>query len=121
MLPGPDNPTALPADGGARFLPSSIGAGRSSAQWVLRRDFEFVIDVFSGDRYDSRLLAGLTLVAGDPAAHHNLSRMSEICVHTPTGVRRLHQALFDAIVSLDDGRLRPERLGFGTMERTTCP
>lgn len=38
ILPGTDTPTDLPVLGGARFDPGTIGRGRDSHQWVLRRD-----------------------------------------------------------------------------------
>lgn len=38
MLEGSDRPTDLPLLGGERFLPSTIGRGRESGQWILERE-----------------------------------------------------------------------------------
>jgi len=44
MMPGSDDPSALPRLGGERFLPASIGRGRSSTQWVLGRTDLVILD-----------------------------------------------------------------------------
>lgn len=45
MLEGSDRPTALPLLGGGRFLPSAIGRGRESGQWILEREIRQRMDV----------------------------------------------------------------------------
>ncbi|OGO70315.1 MAG: hypothetical protein A3H36_01460 [Chloroflexi bacterium RIFCSPLOWO2_02_FULL_71_16] len=122
MLPGFDDPTAPSPLGGALFLPSSIGRGRSSAEWTLRREFDVVADTFSSNDLSGALAGGIAAAFDDPAAHHNLSRMDEICVAVPSGApKRLNHALFDAIASLDRGVHDPATLGFGKLNRVTCP
>ena len=124
MKPGYDDPTVLPPLGGARFLPSSIERGRSSGQWVLRREFDVVADSFSFGPAGA-LTAGLAEAAKDPAAHFNLARMDEICVLVPSPSgdtpKRLHDALFDAVSSLDRGIHDPMKLGFENLSRVECP
>jgi hypothetical protein len=125
MLPGVDDPTQLPANGGSRFLPSVIGRGASSTQWILHKEYPIYIDSF-GDA-GSQILAGLLIAEGDPAAHRNLSRMNEMCVQVPGAdaahpqVRRLPGPIIDAITALDQSTPDPGKVGFGTMRRVDCP
>lgn len=117
MRAGRDDPAQLPlpADGGARFLPSTIGKGRSSTQWPLHREFDVTLGSIA-------FPAQVGAVLGDPAMHMNLSRMHEICVTVPgPTVKRLDDALFDAFTALDTATPDPLRIGFGNMTRVTCP
>jgi hypothetical protein len=64
-------------------------------------------------------------IANDPAVHQNLSRMHEICVSVPSGggtsVKRLDDALLDALRSLDTLPADPQLIGFGSLPRVACP
>jgi hypothetical protein len=117
MLPGNDDPTAPSADGGARLLPSSIGRGSSSTQWILHRE----IPVINGDGDQAALEAALL----DPAAHLNF-RPEQMCVQMPrpeggVQVMRLNDAIIAAVVALDSGGPDGVALGIGNWNRTVCP
>ena len=48
ILPGPNDPTRLPFDGGARFDPGAIGIGRAdSREWVMHRDVDLAVGVLA--------------------------------------------------------------------------
>jgi hypothetical protein len=126
MLPGSDDPTRLPADGGSRLLPSVLGRGASSTQWILRKEYPVYIDGAVGNP-GSTILAGLVTAFNDPASHLFFSRMSEICVQVPGDdpahpkVRRLPGPIIDAIAALDQTPPDPQKVGFGNMQRVECP
>jgi hypothetical protein len=117
MLPGNDDPTAPSADGGARLLPSTIGRGSSSTQWILHRE----IPVINGEGD----LAALEAALLDPAAHLNF-RPEQMCVQMPrpgggVQVMRLNDAIIAAVVALDSGGPDGVALGIGNWNRTVCP
>lgn len=115
ILPGSDDPTALPPLGGARLLPSTIGRGADSAQWILDREVETQMEVIvewlptapfvdrDFDLPDDPLhVAESHLELGGVDAHGN-PRMHEISVRDRISglVDRLDQVLLREIARLD--------------------
>ena len=116
MLPGDDDPTAVPDTGGARFLPAAAGRGQSSTEWDLVHDFDLDFDP-SADRNTF----GSVLAA--PELHTNFGKkMHDICVRGGDAtIQHLDDALFRAIIALDDGTAPdPTKLGFGIAPRVAC-
>jgi len=114
MLPGYDDPTVMPPYGGERFLPSVIGKGRSSTQWVLTKDTDLTIDYL--DPYSIDRIAKVLAL---PETHFGIGKgLTTICVATPEGPKILNQALIDSVVSLDPGSPDPGKLGYGNTSET---
>lgn len=114
LLPGDQNPTRTPTDGGAGILPSVVAAGRSSGQWTLRSEQT----VF----YEIAVAQIPALIATQPESHLALGgKMGELCVATRRGVQRLDRALFDALTALDRRRPDLELLEFGNLATARCP
>ena len=108
---------AASAEGTSATLLISADAGLGKSALLARA-------IQEGRRAGSRV-AGLAEAAKDPAAHFNLARMDEICVLVPSPSgdtpKRLHDALFDAVSSLDRGIHDPMKLGFENLSRVECP
>jgi len=116
MLPGDDDPTAVPTLGGARFLPAAAGRGQSSTEWDLAHDFDLDFDPFADRNTFGSILA-------TPELHTNFGKqMHGICVRGGDGGSlHLDDALFQAITALDDGTAPdPTKLGFGIARRVAC-
>lgn len=116
MLPGEDDPTAVPTLGGARFLPAAAGRGRSSTEWDLAHDFSLDFDPSADASTFGSILAA-------PELHTNFGKqMHDICVRGGDGGSlHLDDALFRAISALDDGTAPdPTKLGFGIAPRVAC-
>lgn len=121
ILPGEDDPRALPERGGARFLPALADHGRSSTEWELVRD----LDVnFDPSILGVVILEQLARIVEAPEAHQNFgAQLDRMCVRDGSGaVRRLDEALFEAIRALDSGLAPdPTRIGFGRSLSVGCP
>lgn len=117
-LPGEDDPRAMPERGGARFLPSRAGRGRSSTEWELTRDFNVNFDPTILNVVIIQQIADLVEA---PEMHMNLgAQMDQICVRFG-GVRRLDEVLFHQIEALDRGpHPEPGKLGFRASQ-VKCP
>lgn len=113
LLPGDQDPTTTPAGGGAGFLPSVVAVGRSSGQWTLRSEPTVFFEIAPAQ------LA--VLVATQPESHVAFgSKLSELCVATLKGTKRLDQALFDAIAALDSPIHDLDLLSFGDLTSQRC-
>lgn len=74
LLPGEDDPTALPAYGGSRFLPG--GEAQDRHQYVIAKNYDvsFGDDILNPVITNPLIAAGVALqIQNDPATHFNLN------------------------------------------------
>jgi hypothetical protein len=68
LLPGDSDPTAQPAQGGAKYLNGSLGP--DNFQWGLHK--AYTVDSLIGANLETEILAGIDLYNSSPVSHGQL-------------------------------------------------